>query len=262
MGNVIKPISRISLAEQVASQLASMISAGHWRLGEKLPPEAQLCKAFNVGRSSLREALKSLAFVGFVQMQPGEGTFVTGGFSQALKIILAHGLLLTHKDFDDVWETRVVIETELAGLCAERASEEDLRALQRLLDDMPKTFRRSAHDFMELDLDFHLTIAASSQNEMLRHLVRTTREILQEIIAKGLQLPGGPERAYPEHAAIFKAIAERKPQGARRAMRNHLQRSQRAFRILFDTSISGRQTPQPETDGETPTAAVSWVATD
>jgi GntR family transcriptional repressor for pyruvate dehydrogenase complex len=262
MGNVIKPISRVSLAEQVASQLASMISAGHWKPGEKLPPEAQLCKAFHVGRSSLREALKSLAFVGFVQMQPGEGTFVTGEFSQALKIILAHGLLLTEKDFNDVWETRVVVETELAGLCAERATEEDLQTLRRLLEGMPRSIQQSARDFMQLDLDFHLTIAACSQNEMLRQLVRTTREILQEVIAKGLQLPGGPERAYPEHVTIFNAIAERNSQKARRAMRNHLQRSQRAFRVLFDTAISGHETAQREMPAGTPAAAISLAKAD
>jgi DNA-binding FadR family transcriptional regulator len=70
----LKPVSRVTLGEQVAAQLAEQISGGRWRPGDRLPSESELCAALRIGRSTLREALKSLAFVGLVQMRPGEGT--------------------------------------------------------------------------------------------------------------------------------------------------------------------------------------------
>src|ERR1039458_9109987 len=75
----LKPVSRVTLGEQVAAQLAAQISEGHWLPGDKLPSETELCASLCVGRSTLREALKSLAYVGLVQMRPGEGTYVLEG---------------------------------------------------------------------------------------------------------------------------------------------------------------------------------------
>ena len=72
----LKPVSRVTVGEQVALQLAGMIREGRWRTGDKLPPEGELCRALGIGRSTLREALKSLAFIGMVRMRAGDGTYV------------------------------------------------------------------------------------------------------------------------------------------------------------------------------------------
>ena len=72
----LKPIKRVTIGEQVALQLAGMISDGRWVAGQKLPSESALCQALSIGRSTLREALKSLAFIGMVRMRAGDGTYV------------------------------------------------------------------------------------------------------------------------------------------------------------------------------------------
>ena len=87
----LKPVTRQTLGQQVATQLAAMVTSGKWRTGERLPPEMELCKILHIGRSTLREALKSLAFVGLVQMRHGEGTFVAQGTDHLLDRILAKG---------------------------------------------------------------------------------------------------------------------------------------------------------------------------
>jgi len=74
--NGLDPLPRATLSEQVAKQLAARITAGDWQPGEKLPSEAELCKAFHVGRSSLREALTSLAFIGLIRVRAGGGSYV------------------------------------------------------------------------------------------------------------------------------------------------------------------------------------------
>ena len=70
------PVPRATLSEQVAKLLAARITAGDWKPGAKLPSEAELCKAFKVGRSSLREALTSLAFIGLIRVRAGGGSML------------------------------------------------------------------------------------------------------------------------------------------------------------------------------------------
>ena len=131
MGSL-KAVSRTTLGEQVALHLAEMISEAHWAPGKKLPPEAELCESLHVGRSTLREALKSLAFVGMVRMRAGDGTYVAEGSGRILDRVMAKGLLKTEKDLTDVCETRVLLETELAALAAKRATAQDRKRLRAL----------------------------------------------------------------------------------------------------------------------------------
>jgi DNA-binding FadR family transcriptional regulator len=122
----LRAVERVTLGEQVALQLAEMIAERRWKTGEKLPPEMELCAALNVGRSTLREGLKSLAFIGMVRMRAGDGTYVAEPARGLLDRILAKGLLKTEKDLADVCETRMILEIELAGLAAEPATAEDV----------------------------------------------------------------------------------------------------------------------------------------
>ncbi len=123
MSSGLKAVARVTLGEQVALQLAEMIAEKHWQPGERLPTEMELCEVLNVGRSTLREALKSLAFIGMVRMRPGDGTYVSDLSNRLLDRILAKGLLKTEKDLADVCETRMILETEGAAIAAERATE-------------------------------------------------------------------------------------------------------------------------------------------
>src|SRR5512132_3634253 len=97
----LKPVSRVTLGEQVAAQLADQIAEGRWQVGEKLPSESELCATLGIGRSTLREALKSLAFVGMIRMRPGEGTYVTGGSSYLADRALARAVT-TEKQLEEV----------------------------------------------------------------------------------------------------------------------------------------------------------------
>ncbi len=242
----LKPVQRATLSEQVALQIVGMISAGRWKPGEKLPPESELCRALKVGRSSLREALKSLAFIGTVRMRAGDGTYVAEGPSKVVDRILTQGLLTTEKDVNDLCETRISLEIETAALCAQRARDEDLRNLERLVAEMNQCVLGDGEGFLALDLNFHLAIAASSQNQVLAQLLRTIRSLLQELIMKSQQLPGARQLAYAQHKQILDALVQRNPRKARSTMRSHLQTFQRGYKILLKASESkARESSEP-----------------
>lgn len=220
------------MGEQVAIQLAGMISDGRWVVGQKLPSEGDLCLALSIGRSTLREALKSLAFIGMVRMRPGDGTYVAETTPGLLDRILARGLLKTEKDLADVCETRLVLETELAAMAAVRAEPVDLDLLRDLLRESEGSIAGRGRPFIELDLEFHLAIAGCAKNNVLRQLLSDIRGVLMEWIMKSQELPGLRENALVQHGKIFESIAEGNAQGAREAMQAHLRTFQRAYTLL------------------------------
>ncbi len=234
----LKPVSRTTLSEQVAKQLATEIEAGRWKRGEKLPSEADLCKVFNVGRSSLREALKSLSFIGLIQIRAGGGSYVADERSKYIDrpFLLSRSVLTTEKDLNDFSEARILIETEIAGLCAQRATVQDFRDIEKIVRDMKLALDKGGAGFSVLDLSFHIAIASASRNNVLIELLKHIREGLEELIEKSLLLPAGTDLAYKQHRLLLDVLKERNASKARKAMRAHLRSFQRGYRVLFRSS--------------------------
>jgi DNA-binding FadR family transcriptional regulator len=232
--NGVNPLLRATLSEQVAKRLAARITAGDWQPGEKLPSEAELVKAFNVGRSSLREALTSLAFIGLIRVRAGGGSYVAEQPSAYFTSSwLNSGLLSNQKALGEFVEARMILETELAGLCAERISQDELDGMELLVERMKK----SVHDadaFSNLDLSFHLTMGKAAKNEVLNNILKSVREQTKDLIAKSLLLDEGMDQALRQHIKILGAFRTRNSEKARQAMRKHLQSFQRGYNVIFE----------------------------
>lgn len=220
-----------------------MVTAGKWRPGDRLPPEVELCKILHIGRSTLREALKSLAFVGLVEMRHGEGTFVAGGTDHLLDRILAKGLIRSEKTVADVCEARIVLETELVALSAERITDAEITVLKDLVDLMGDHLEAEDSLFEDLDLEFHLQIAASSKNPILQQVMNPIRDLVREWIKKSQQFPGLRVNAHVQHQAILDALIQRKPDRARKMMREHLQTFLRAVSLLENSAAPEANPP-------------------
>jgi len=194
--------------------------------------------ALNIGRSTLREALKALAFVGMVQMRPGEGTYVIEGSRLLIERIMAKGLLKTDKELQDVGEARLLIEGETAALAAERADSKDFDLLDALMEDMQQSLNGVGRDFVDLDVEFHLAIAQCAKNQMLLELLTPIRGVLKEWISKSQELPGIKENAFVQHGKILTAVRRHEPEKARHAMRTHLQTCEKMFNLLGRISVT------------------------
>lgn len=235
--NGLDPLPRATLSEQVAKQLAARITAGDWQPGEKLPSEAELCKAFHVGRSSLREALTSLAFIGLIRVRAGGGSYVadqpSAYFTSAW---LNSGLLSNKKELGEFVEARMILESELAGLCAERITGAELDEMEVLIVRM-KDALHDSDEFSKLDLSFHLMMGLAAKNEILNNILSSVREQTMELITKSLLLEEGMENALRGHVKIMEAFRQRNASKAREMMRNHLQSFQRGYKVLFEEQI-------------------------
>ena len=227
-----KPIIRISLSDEIVERIIDLISQRVLKPGDRLPSEKDLANQFGVGRTTIREALRSLAVLGVVDGRVGEGTFVSSTNRRYLEKALQWGLLIDRKDVQDLIETRLLLESQTAFWAAHRASQANLQEIEDAIDGM----EQSIHDpesYLRADLQFHIFIAQASQNSILYHLVSMTRGYLQAWIQRSLSRPTPrktqqrAEISIQEHRKILQAIRSGNAEGARQAMNAHILSSSR-----------------------------------
>ena len=131
----LRPVARTSLSEEIIAQIMDLIQRNVLCPGDRLPPERELCKRFGVGRSSLREALRSLSAMGVVEGRVGEGTFVNDN-QQFVQKALQWGMLLDRKMVGDLIETRLMLESETVFWAAQRGEKEDIHPVEEALAQM------------------------------------------------------------------------------------------------------------------------------
>ena len=222
-----KPVSRTSLSDEIVQQITALISREVLKPGDRLPSERELCKRFGVGRTSLREALRSLSVMGILDGRVGEGTFVSSSNSKYLAKSLQWGLLLDRKKVQDLIETRLMLESQTAYLAAQRASKASLQEIEHAIQQMAKSLDEP-EKYLEFDLQFHLAIARATENSILFNLLSMTRGYLHEWIKESLAASQNSRRevraklSIREHKRILEALRKGQAQRARQAMTDHI----------------------------------------
>lgn len=213
---------RQTLAQSVAAQLMAAVSAGEYRVGDKLPPERELMTTFGVGRNTVREAIQSLVARGICEVRPGRGTTVMR--IDGRTALEGHDLssLLADSAIDDLYEFRMLLETDAAARAAERADDDDrasiLAALQRY-----EEAAASASGMYRRDVEFHAAIARASHNSAYAAALDAVASTLVEVRRATDEVPGAIEQAVIEHGHIARYILDGNSAAARAAMTMHIQ---------------------------------------
>jgi DNA-binding FadR family transcriptional regulator len=214
------------LHEQVLNALVERIVAGEFPTGASLPSEAELCEAYGVSRSSIREALRVLAEKGLIEVRHGLGTRVNPpdrwDFLDALVLNARRRCGGMTEITRYLFEARQIVECEVAALAAQRATAADRERLEVSLGEM----RRSQGDrgaFAEADFAFHRALLEATRNPVLVRMGAPIRELLEYSLQATASVPGILERILEQHAAIAGAVRDGNVSGARDAMRSHLE---------------------------------------
>jgi GntR family transcriptional repressor for pyruvate dehydrogenase complex len=232
----VQPIPRVPVVDEVARRLTSWILDTGLRPGDRMPSERELLQELHVGRSSLREAIKTLSAFGIIRVEQGSGMFVGDGSTSLLTKPIAWALLIGEHSTRDVIEARRTVEVAMAGMATERATPEDLGALEARLQAMRDTMF-DPEAYTQCDAAFHLEVARISRNRVLRHVLETLRHIVRVWIYRTFTEYGEPGRSYDEHVPIVMAIKARDPEGAQRAMAAHLDAAAaRLLRLVSERS--------------------------
>jgi len=224
-GNL-EPIERRSVYDEVVVRLGEYIVQRGLRPGEKLPPERELMESLRVGRSSLREAVKALRAVGAIDVVAGGGMYVGRGGTTALSKPLSWAVFFNANSINQAVEARRILETELAGLAADRVTDDELAALRGHLDQMSAAASDPAA-YLAADVAFHLAIARAAHNDVLYYALEMLQHVVRAWIRRILRKANGEPVSLDEHARILAALERHSPDDARRAMSAHIDAASR-----------------------------------
>jgi GntR family transcriptional regulator, transcriptional repressor for pyruvate dehydrogenase complex len=220
-----KPDTRLR-SDSVAAQLKEMILSGELKPGDRLPPEADLCRHFGVSRITIREATQVLKGLGLLEATPGRGTFVAHRDPGAVLRDLARFSFDSVDQIADAYEVRIVIETRAAAQAAARAESADREALlaftQKWLAAAADSKRPRPETFRTRDLEFHLRVAHLSGNILLEEVNERLVHVLDAMRRRSLSLQGRALLSWQEHEKIALAIAAGDSDAAGAAATHHI----------------------------------------
>ncbi len=215
--------------EQVADTLIEMIKTGELKPGDKLDSVEKLAKKFEVGSSTIREALSGLRTMGLIEMKQGEGTFVNSFDPSKFQLPVTSAFLMKLEDVKELYEVRKILEIGTAAQAAQLHKEEDLLAIEKALIVMEHS-NGNEELASTADLDFHLAIAYATHNKLLINLMSSVSVLISETIQDTrkvlLYSDNIVKDLHIEHRRIFEAIKNRQPNEARQFMLEHLQNVQ------------------------------------
>lgn len=237
----IEPIHREPIAVEIARRLVEYLLSGEIEPGTRIPGERQLAEAFGVGRSAMREAIKSLTLIGLVEVRHGDGTYLRRSDESLLPQVIEWGLLLGEPLTADLVEARQKIETIMAGLAAERRTEEELAGLhlQVLRMDAARDPSVDLAEFIDADVQFHLRVAEAAHNSALRDVLGSVQALLRAWIRR-VMIREGRDLTYSEHRPIYEAIAAGDVQGAEAAMNAHMVSAGRRLALAVEIAQAER----------------------
>jgi GntR family transcriptional repressor for pyruvate dehydrogenase complex len=217
----IEPIKKTRVAEQVADRIRLLILDATFPAGQPLPGERQLAERFGVSRGSIRDALRVLETVGLLVTRHGQGTFPQELDVDRLVAPLASILTYRHDLEDELLDVRRMFEPAVARVAATRITDEDLTALQRILDAQRRKLRTRQLAIVE-DTAFHGVLAHATRNRVVVSIMATLNDLLVESRKLALKQERRPGVSLQGHEAVVAALQRHDANAAAEAMREHI----------------------------------------
>jgi len=216
-----KPIKKTKVYEEIVAKIKDMIEKGRFMSGDQLPVERELAEVFRVSRSSVREALRSLESQGFIESRQGDGTYIASQPLESLVRPLASVISSEKDDQMELFEMRRMIEPDLAYLAAERATEDEIDMMEKVLALQEEQIARG--DFgTDVDRNFHYIMARAAKNKVILRITDNVMDLLAESREQYLQVEGRPQKSILRHREVLDAIRARDPERAEKCMLEHL----------------------------------------
>lgn len=198
----------IKLSDKVIIEIRKDIASGKLKKGEKIPAEPELMEHYGVGRSTIREAIKTLSISGILKVQQGSGTFVISKIkdetlSQRLK----------RADFEEINTVRSLLEKEIVRLASQHRTETDLTTIENFLQQRKKAIEEQQQKkCAEADIAFHISIAKASGNQILSDLYENFSSVMRNFFElRDVADIKHFSNSQHLHEALFEAIKRQDP---------------------------------------------------
>ena len=211
----------------VVNHIRTLIENGTLKPGDKIPPEREFAQTLKISRASLRAGIGYLAAMGVMNVRHGVGTFVADGppeFGKASMSLMGalHGFQTWQ-----MFEARIILESSLAALAAERGREEHHAALAEVLADMSASMDSPA-TYLIHDVLFHRIISQAAGNPILAALMETVTSSMYDKRRRTVERSIDLRESAQMHRKLYSAIRAHDAVEARRLMEKHLRLAQTA----------------------------------
>ncbi|MBD2865599.1 FadR/GntR family transcriptional regulator [Paenibacillus oceani] len=209
----------------VIDQIRKSVDLGELKSGDKLPSERELAEELSVSRAAVREAMSVLEAMRIVKVLPGVGIYIEEDPTKDLIARMDEMVKVGNSDLISLLEVRQAIESQAAHLAAIRRRDSDLRALEEAYGNLKQSVERN-EVAAEEDYDFHIAVVEATYNPMLMEAVKFLSEKflagLYHSRSESIRIPGKSAIVLEEHWRIYRAIADKNAEQARKLMWEHL----------------------------------------
>lgn len=232
----LQKIDSRGIGDEITIQLVQLVTNSE--PGTRLPTERELSDMLNVSRSSIREAVRSLAFVGAVRVKQGDGIYVADTNNGDIERLIGLGIMLQRSHVKDIIEARQVLEADVAALAAQRHTEENREALEQVMAKLIHDEDQS-EKVAGLDLEFHVALAQATHNSVLMYFVNGMRAVIRSWIESKISLADNRDEVIheiiTEHTSILEAVFNRDEALARQRMHDHMERSAERLNFVLES---------------------------
>ena len=176
----LKNLKKESVVQSVINCLTDAMRNKELKPGDRIPPEPELANSLGVARSSVREAIKILTYLGVLESKRSEGTFVCDGFKESMIDPMVYGIILNQDSFENLMELRQMIEAGIMRLAMIKYTEEEGRTLEAILEKMREIVEGGADvvdQFFQIDNEFHDMISQMGKNPLADKISRVVRTL-------------------------------------------------------------------------------------
>lgn len=239
---MLKTVSRdLTLTQRAQQQLENLIVERSLQPGDRLPSENEMSRMLGVSRTVVRETVQLLVARGLVESRTGSGIYVkeldAGMIREPMALLLRSRVLSA----EDITEVRETLEVKVAGLAAERARPEDLKAMEEAIRALSRP-KLSDMDMARADAAFHDKLAVAAANPLFSILSHSLNELMLELHLRTFRLDraGSTQDTIHHHTRILEFVKMKDAEGARQAMHDHLISSREWTRRVLESTDSGR----------------------
>lgn len=213
-------IKRISITDATVNSIKALIESRQYDIGQKLPTEAKLCESLKVSRTSVREAVRILQALGYIDILPGKGAFVASYAPESGQDRWYEAAGVQFKDF---MEVRLAVETMSVRLSVERASAEDIKELSQVHESFVKAVNdKDLVRMIMLDELFHTKIISYTKNQLLININKQLLESFRVYRGDSFTNSDVYANAIEPHSRILFCFQTKNANQAVEEMRKHL----------------------------------------
>jgi len=223
---LLRPVKKTRLYEDVVAQVQRLIRTKRLAPGARLPSERDLAQSLGIGRPSVREALRTLASMGLIEVRSGQGAFLRNlsldPYLASIRESLSFLLDVREEALLELWEVRQGLEEQIAFLAAQRRTGEHVGRLRRLTEEMGRGIE-TPELVVRAGVAFHRTLCEAAGNAVLMTLWDAIAGLIERSQRRIVGVPGQPGQALAKHRALLAAVEAGRAGEARRAMRAHME---------------------------------------